>query len=538
MRLTLQRIYRRFLRNERGQILPWTMILLAFLFGGTGALVIDVGRGVVAERKLQATADAAAMAGAQAMGATISPAQSTIYTQTCAFGGQTGGGGNCGTTTGNNAASAIIPNAQMASGYPAVYCSSTLASAGLPCSTITTSSGTITGNTVKVVETLALNTWFGAMVGIPKLNLTAASMAAMRGSPRNPYNVAIVIDTTASMNSTDGKTSNCSGTRVSCALQGALTFLGDLSPCSSGGSCGSVVSGTSNVANPVDEVAIYTFPSLVNTADAQGDGSCGTGSNPKRVKETSPPGTIQYYNSSGIYQVVGFSSNYASQDPTSQSNSGAQNTSLLTNSLLVNATGGGGCAGLQAVGGASTYFAEVIYQAQADLAAQYTTRLNAGQQTQNVMIILSDGDAEASTSDFGSATGMNYKTATYPSYFDECEQAVQAAAAATNAGTTVYTVAYGTQSSGCNTDASSYTVKVSGTTYKNPSASNLTPCQAMQKMASSSSTFYSDYVAGGNGGSNDTTCAGQSGSDTSINDIFAFIASNLSEARLIPWGTP
>ena len=532
---------RRLLKEESGQILPWAVFLFAFLLGGLGALVVDVGRGVVAQRLLQASADAAAMAGAQSMGASIAPVQSTIVSQACKFGGQTGGG-NC-STTGLNANSSLIPSAQMASGYPSVYCSTTLSSAGLPCSTITTTGGAVSGNTVKVVETEALPTWFGAMVGIPKLNLTAASMAAMRGSPRNPYNVALVIDTTASMNSTDGRTSNCSGTRVSCALEGALTLLGDLSPCSSGGSCGSVVSGTTNVKNPIDEVAVYTFHGVINTTDATGDASCGS-PNAKRVTMQSPGksgATIQYYTNSPVYQIVGFSSNYASTDPTSQSNAGANNTNLQSNALLVDATGGGSCAGLQAVGGVSTYFAEVINQAQSDLVAQQTLRASAGQQTQNVMIILSDGDAEAGASDMPNG---NYSS-TYPGLFNECQQAVSAASAATTAGTTVYTVAYGTQSSGCDTDQSNYSLSVttgSGknaktTTYKNTNPSNLTPCGTMKAMASSTSTFYSDYVAGGNGGSNDNSCAGQSGTDTSLNDIFSFIASNLSEARLVPWGT-
>ncbi|HTB95820.1 MAG TPA: pilus assembly protein TadG-related protein [Terracidiphilus sp.] len=534
MKLNLGSKMRRLIWEESGQILPWAIFLFAFLLGGLGALVVDVGRGVVAQRLLQASADAAAMAGAQSMGATISPSQATIQSQACKFGGQSASSGNC-TVVGNNANTSLMPSAVMASGYPSVYCSSTLASAGLLCSTITTSGAAVTGNTVKVVETEALPTWFGAMIGIPKLNLTAAAMAAMRGSPRNPYNVAIVIDTTASMNSTDGKTSNCSGTRVSCALEGALTLLGDLSPCASGGTCGSVVSGTLNVKNPIDEVAIYTFPGLVSTTAASNDSTCSA-----TMKSPGGSGaTISYYTypTLPVYQVVGFSSNYASQDPSS-SNSGATNSNLQpSKSTTVDAVGGqSGCAGIQAVGGASTYYAGVIYQAQADLVSQYNTRLAAGQQTQNVMIVISDGDAEAGSGDFGTST-INTASTTYPSYFNECQQAVTAAQAATAAGTTVYTIAYGTQSSGCNTDQSGYSVTVSGKKYTNPSPSGLGPCTAMQDMASNSSTFYSDYVAGGNGGSNDPNCTGASQTDTSINDIFSFIASNLSEARLVPWGT-
>jgi hypothetical protein len=60
----------------------------------------------------------------------------------------------------------------------------------------------------------------------------------------------------------------------------------------------------------------------------------------------------------------------------------------------------------------------------------------------------------------------------------------------------------------------------------------------MSEMASSSSTFFSDYVAGGNGSSNDSSCVGSNGSDTSLDDIFSFIAGSLETARLMPNGTP
>lgn len=521
--------------EERGQILTWTAVLLTMLYCGLGALVIDVGRAVVAQHLLQASADAAAMAGAQAMGASLSPSQSTIYTQACTFGGQSGSSGNC-TIAGDNASNAFLPSASMSSGYPATYCSSTIANVGVNCVTIAGGGGA-TGNTLKVAETVTLPMWFGAIIGVPHITMTAGSMAAMRGSPRNPYNVAIIIDTTQSMNSTDGSTSNCSGSRISCSLQGALTLLGDLSPCSAGGSCGSVVTGTTNVSNPVDEVAIYTFPGLTSTTNATDDANCS-----KTMKGAGQSGaTISYYNTTTAptYQVVGFSSNYASKDPTSQTSSGATNPNLSTSSLLVEASAGkSGCGGLQAVGGAGTYYAQVITQAQADLVAQQSARLSGtpSQQTQNVMIILSDGDATSTYSQMG-----NYNESVtspyYQSIFNECEQAVKAAESATTAGTTVYTVAYGTQASGCASDQSGFSVRIGSTTYNNTSPSNLTPCEAMQQMASNSTTFYSDYVAGGNGGNNDSSCQGASGSDTSLDDIFSFISGNLSEPRLIPWGT-
>ncbi len=518
--------------EESGQILPWVAMLVVFIVCGIGALTIDVGRGVIAQHLLQSSADAAALAGAQALGASVAPLQSDVMSQACKFGGQVSGG-NC-TVQGLNANPGLIPNATMSSGYPSLYCSTTVTDDGTGCVGVTTpSGGSVNANTVQVAESITLPTWFGAVIGVPTLHLTAGSMAAMKGSSA-PYNVAIIIDTTGSMNSTDGKTSNCSGSRISCGLNGALTLLGTLSPCASGSPCGSVVSGTTNVPNPVDEVAIYTFPGLVSSSDTTGDANCSQ----QMIGAGQRNATISYYNTTTppVYEITPYSSNYATSDPT-KTNKGATDTNLSTNSLLVDATGGkNGCNGLQAVGGAGTYYAQVITQAQADLVNEYNARYAKGQVTQNVMIILSDGDATSTYDQLG-----NYNTSLtapyYQSIFNECEQAVAAAQAATHAGTTVYTVAYGTQSSGCASDQSGFSVTINGTKYKNTSPSNLSPCTAMQQMASSPSTFYSDYVAGGNGGSDDPNCTGASGSDTDLGDIFTDIGNNLSSPRLLPWGT-
>jgi hypothetical protein len=523
MKVNPKTIFKQMVLEESGQILPWVATLVLFVGCGMGALTIDVGRAIVAQHLLQASADAAALGGAQALGAVLNPVQSTVLTQACKYGGQTGGG-NC-STIGLNANQGLIPNAKMSSGYPALYCSSTVTAEGTGCVAV---AGGGTANTVQVEETVTIQAWFGGVIGVPSITLNAASMASMKGSTA-PYNVAVILDTTRSMTDTDGVTSSCSGQRIQCALRGALTLLGTLSPCPSGGSCGSVVSGTTNVSSPVDEVSIYTFPGLVSTTAATNDGNCGQ----TMVSPGQRGATISYYNTTPAptYQITPYSSNYASGDPTS-TNSGATDTNLATSSLLVQATGGkSGCGGLQAVGGASTYFAGVINQAQADLVQQYNARYanGTGQITQNIMIILSDGDAEAGSTDIANANA----SATYPGLFNECQQAVAAATSAQLAGTIVYAIAYGTQSSGCNTDQTGY--KVSG--HTNTSGSGLNPCQTMQQMASGPQFFYSDYVAGGNGTSNDPNCTGASGSDTSINDIFSAIGTNLSAPRLLPWGT-
>ena len=59
-------ILRRAFEDQRGQILPW-MALLMVLFLGMAGLTIDLGHAYVCHRELQASTDAATLAGAYAM---------------------------------------------------------------------------------------------------------------------------------------------------------------------------------------------------------------------------------------------------------------------------------------------------------------------------------------------------------------------------------------------------------------------------------------------------------------------------------------
>ncbi len=186
-----------------------------------------------------------------------------------------------------------------------------------------------------------------------------------------------------------------------------------LPPCQYGIPCGKpTASGNaSNVQHPFDEVALYTFPGLTSTANATNDATCGgTALSGSAISSYTYP-TLP------TYQIVGYSSNYANSDPTTVTAAGtassALNTKSSTNpSSLVEAAGNGipatnGC-GLAAPGGAGTYYAGIITQAQADLVAQYNSRLPT--QTKNIMIILSDGDSSsaditAGTYDYNYGTG-------------------------------------------------------------------------------------------------------------------------------------
>jgi hypothetical protein len=104
----------------------------------------------------------------------------------------------------------------------------------------------------------------------------------------------------------------------------------------------------------------------------------------------------------------------------------------------------------------------------------------------------------------------------------ECGQAVTAAKYATSQGTTVYSIAYGSEKSGCTTDSNSGAYK------------GITPCQTMTDIATSAANFYSDY---NQSGSNSTCVSTSNPNSTSIANIFASIRTSLGHARMIPNGT-
>jgi Putative Flp pilus-assembly TadE/G-like len=80
------------MRGERGQILVLTAVMMASLLG-LGAMVIDVGVWFRAKRQLQATADAAALAGAQGLPADPDQAESLALQYGASNGGGVSAGG-------------------------------------------------------------------------------------------------------------------------------------------------------------------------------------------------------------------------------------------------------------------------------------------------------------------------------------------------------------------------------------------------------------------------------------------------------------
>jgi hypothetical protein len=584
-RRTMISFLRKGFNDENGQTLPFLALLMVGMIGVSG-LVVDVGRAYVVRGELQNSANAAALAAAgyvyASSSASVTP--TTVADQYSA------------TTGGNNTDSSLGSVTTTVT----TKCLNILMPKGTTCGSGTAS------NAVVVKNTTTINTFFMGLFGVKTLNVGATAMASMQGSSL-PWNVAIIIDSTGSMATVD---SNCGSlTQFQCALTGVQSLLQATNPCPVG-----VSSCSGSSANV--RAALFTFPNVLTSyngtavSSVSDDINCGGtpatwtnySSQPIAAPYTLPvpgatlPGApdatyLTYTTTSAAtspgktwtatYQITPFLSDY--YEPSSSSG-------LNSSSNLVKAVGYGstsGCLtysfGIWGTGSGSgfgnTYLAGSIYEAQAALAAEQA--LNGGQ---NAMIVLSDGDMNASyysknTSAYGTANSTNqyakayefpsgpagsevgptstspsdpvpayYTPATttagtgysaltgtgvYPDWKDQCQQAITAAQYATSHSTTVFSVAYGSGSSGC---ASGWNIGLTDTTLVGTGAnqsftlSTLDPCVTMENIASSLSTFYSDYKQGGTSGS----CIDAAHSTVSLQDIFLAISSTFTKPRLIP----
>jgi len=517
-------LMRRFLRDERGQSMAVLMVTISSIMGLAG-LSLESGHIYYAYRLLQASTNAAALAGAYQMPDT-SAAGTAVTTYSAG--------------SGDLNATKMLQNAVAT---PAYKCLSTVTtSLDVACETATGASGGYNGLTV--TQTAKIPLWFGGLVGFRSLSVEAVATAAMRGGANTPWNIAIIQDTTASMEDEDSGL-QCNNTQINCSLAGMHVLLNDMYPCGLGQTCT-----TAGVA-PVDSVSLYVFPA-VTTATASKDYVCNT-SNPTIVAYTFPDTSPAYTSgapasnlqlpSGDSYQILGFQNNYKTLDSATSLNQTAGIT------IAAGDSGKSGCSGLQAPGGEGTYYAQVIYAAQAALAAQQTANPN----SKNAMIILTDGDATACASNANTAAGAcntkaeivategtlngtgtsktnasHYQDPTYPSALGECGQAVLAAQYAAKQGTTVYTIGYGTETSGgCLTDA---TYSASVTTNGGSWGPGNQPCNAIAAMASAAVNFYSDD------GDGCQATAPSNQSITKLTAIFRAITDNLSTPRLIPAG--
>jgi hypothetical protein len=239
---------RRFLKEELGQSMAVLIVSISSVMAFAGASV-ETGHVYYAYRLLQASTNAAALAGAYQM-----PNTTTASTYVTLYSAQTG-------------ELNVTPLLQNVTATPAFLCMSTVSSSfNVPCSTSTGAAGGYNG--LEVTQTATIPLWFGGLFGFGKLNVSAEATAAMRGGNNTPWNIAIIMDTTASMSDEDSGL-QCNNTQINCALAGLQVLLNDLYPCGLGQTC------TNSGVTPVDSVSLFVFPAVTTTTQSK-DYICNT----------------------------------------------------------------------------------------------------------------------------------------------------------------------------------------------------------------------------------------------------------------------
>jgi Flp pilus assembly protein TadG len=442
-------------RDRRGS----TFVLAAFMslaFAGFAGISVDFAYLFQAERVLQAATDAAALAGAQKL--STSPYAANLA------------------ATSYVSYNALPNGLSGSSSVTTVNCSGTH---GSTCTLDLT-----TPNGIEVRESANVPTFFGRAFGVSSVPVSATSYALASGGIAQNADIMLVVDTTGSMNSTDNA---CHATREDCAMNGLRTMLGGFNPA-------------------VQNVGLMVFPGLGATSGGGGHhgGTSYTAAQNAAFEydcssSTPSSSAVAAYNASPLYTLVGLSNDYRS------------GSSLNTSSdLVISARGGAsGCtAGITAYGGVGTFYADAVTAAKTYLTANGRANAN------KFVVLLSDGDASASSSNMPSGEASN-----------QCYEGYQASQAAQTAGMTVITIGYGSPTSGCSTDSSTH--------YTGYSYARNNPCGTLLAMASvgggSTSApqwFYSDSASGCSGGN----------SANNLSAIFTAIGTQISSGgvRLIP----
>ena len=412
-----------FSKDEGGSaFVLFTIIIPAIL--ALSAIAVDVGYVYYVKTRLQTAADLGALAGASILYTKDATTVKALATQYANLNLPSNWDGKTSTSvTGSSSAK--------------IGCAPTIQTMGLTCQS------TSGGNVLQVTVTAVTPLFFASALGYKTVTLSADALVTGGGSSPPPLNVAIVIDMTASMGSALGTKCGTlsSPTRIQCAILAAKSLL-------------------SSLWSSLDQVALYAYPTV--TANSLKLLTCASGA-PSSIS------TVDYQLSTNPdYQLLDFSTDY--RDSGSPPTGG-----LITSSDLVKALGKAAssatatdsttCNGLNVsnLGGQGTFYTAAITQAENDLVAANNALIAAGKPArQNVMIILSDGDANVNID--GSSTYNSFYTGT--DYYtkwnieparqgQQCQTAATATAAPKADGTWVYSVAFGadnTSGNSCFTD--------------------------------------------------------------------------------------
>lgn len=210
-----------------------------------------------------------------------------------------------------------------------------------------------------------------------------------------------------------------------------------------------------------------------------------------------PAADVYSYGTNSSYASPGIIDNYQGYDAVQlsgdyQTGGSLNNSSNLVKSVYWAQCSGGGFPGgdyygLKDIGGQGSYLAGAISAAQYMLASSTRTTGPTGAPVTNAIIILSDGELNDPNSsgdgvDSGASGNVSFSSST------PCEDAVNAAAGAKAAGTTVFTIAYDDSGGTCDDG--------SGTNHYNGSAQALMQALATPTSSNGTPYYYTESSAG------------------------------------------
>lgn len=469
--------------HDRRGVAAWVFVVAAVPLIGAMGFAVDVGVVLSARQALQANTNAAVL--------------------NAAYQWDQPGGTESGAVSAAQVWGACSPSPCVAF-HPVPMVSGVTANASAVCVTATsglpTCGGTV-NNVVALTQTGTVPTYFIRVLGFNSWTVSAKAAAAKAGGPTKAMNIMFVLDTTQSMQTTTDDT-GCkvpgigSPTKIDCAKYGVQLILKQLNP-------------------QDDQVGLMVFP----------------GMSPSWTPCSGSPSIVDYGTTGMTYQVNGkaLTTDYATSIGT------LNHASKLVMAVGDNSNGLAGC--LAAPGGKGTFYADAIAAAQAALQSEGSST------AQNVIILLSDGEAQASSgmdSTYAS-TPCTPNTVCNPGHLEQqCNQAVVHGQSATTSGTWVYVIAYdsdttaGDQSgaTGCLTQSvTSGSGKKQTTTkyYDSPTGTDVSvwsPCSALQTIASDQTKFYSSQSGKG------SICTSVNAYADVASD-FQQVAYTLSQPRLV-----
>jgi Flp pilus assembly protein TadG len=445
------------LLHDRRGVAAWVFVTAGAALIGAMGFAIDVGVLLTARQALQANTNAAAL--------------------DAAYQWDQPGGTEADAVSAAKAWGACSPSPCTAT-HPVPMVSGVAATASAVCITATsglpTCGGTV-NNAVTLTQTGTVPTYFIRVLGFDSWTVSAKATAARAGGPTKPLNIMFVLDTTASMQTSTDDTGCAvpgisSPTKLDCAKYGVQLVLKQLAPA-------------------YDQVGLMVFPGM-SGAWTPCAGTLSTSSSPIKIVPYGTTG-MSYQINAGASASNPLASDYATTQGT------LNHASKLVMAVGDNSNAFTGC--LKAPGGEGTFYADAVSAAEAALQKYGSSS------AQNVIILLSDGEANISLG--SSEMDATYQTTvcspsavcSYGHIEQQCNQAVANGGTATSDGTWVYVIAYDAGGAGTGCPTQSVTTgkgKTKTTTnyYDSPTATNISvwnPCSALQTIASEKSKFYS-----------------------------------------------